>query len=78
MTEAKARKPRKPSRKQIDILAVLANHTTPLTPSQVGVELGKTMGSPAADWAFPALKSLVKNGRVEKVGIGRYQLVKEA
>ena len=71
------KKPRKLSRKQAGIMVFLEATPFPTTPSDIGVSQGKAKGSPAADWAFPAIQSLVRVGLVKKVSPGRYLINKE-
>jgi hypothetical protein len=72
-TKKKAEKaPRRASEKQVAILGVLQKATAPMTPAEVGVLCGREKGSPASDWAYPAIKSLVRKGSVQKAGPGRY------
>lgn len=48
---------------------------TTYTPAQIGMECGKAKGSPAADWAYPAIKTLVRKGVIVKTDKpGRYKL----
>ena len=74
----KAPKERKLSAKQVKILEVLAKSAAPMTPSEVGVQCGMAQGSPAADWAYPAIKSLVTRGSVTKPAPGRYALAADS
>jgi len=67
-------KERKASGKQLAILAALGAATQAMTPSEVGVACGKEKGSPAADWAYPAIKAMVTKGTIIKAGPGHYQL----
>lgn len=78
-------KGRKPSAKQNQIIdAMRAAHKangpgTTYTPAQVGMECGKAKGSIASDWAYPAIKTLVRKGIIEKGDKpGRYKLAGEA
>ncbi len=74
----------KKSKKQEAILAAfgqlaaataVVGDPTDYTPSQVGVACGKDKGSPAADWAYPAIKTLLRKGLLAKGSRpGRYTL----
>lgn len=80
-----ATKTRKASEKQVKILEAVgrlrasAKEGAPegFTPSQIGQECGKEAGSPAADWAYPAIKTLVRKEALAKVGNGRYDIAAE-
>lgn len=78
--EKKTPKERKLSDKQTQILeavkkSIAANGPgTGYTPSQIGQDCGKAAGSPAADWAYPAIKTMVRKGLLIKAGPGRYTL----
>ena len=69
------RKEREMGAKQKAILEVLTTKAVEMTPSEIGQECGLAKGSPAADWAFPAIKTLVLKGLVEKAGPGKYKVV---
>jgi hypothetical protein len=71
------KKPRKLSRKQAGIMAFMELTPFPATPSEIGMSQGRVKGSDAADWAFPAIQSLVRVGLVKKVSPGRYLINKE-
>lgn len=75
-------KERKQSDKQAKIMTAVKAATlingegTSYTPAQIGNECGKAGGSPASDWAYPAIKTLVRKGILVKdeTKPGRYKL----
>lgn len=79
---AEAKKERKLSAKQAQIVNAMKNATaingpgSSYKPAQVAVECGKTGGSPGSDWAYPAIKTLVRKGILEKdpEKAGRYRV----
>ncbi len=84
MTDEKPKERKASAKQNMIVESMRAAHRTngpgtTYTPAQVGTVCGKGGGSKASDWAYPAIKTLVRKGIILKGDRpGRYKLAGEA